>query len=114
MKILKSVFASACALTCCMGNELPAQHARAHHIADIDYATSEYWRNIHGYSWLTCAESQLAQGNLDELYITQQCAHLSIMNIPKPATRGPWGDFNPFDNPFKDSTIQAPNIFFGL
>ena len=84
----------------------------AHHVANIDYATSEYWRSIHGDAWLTCVESHLAQGNMDTLYVHQQCTHLSIMNLRMPRPRSPWADFNPFDNPFKDSTIQAPNITF--
>ena len=87
----------------------------AHHVADIDYATSEYWRNIHGSSWLTCVEAELARGNMDELYITQRCQHLSTMNIPRPAPswgRSPFDNFNPFDNPFKDSIIQPPTITF--
>ena len=84
----------------------------AHHVADIDAATSEYWRGIHGTAWLTCVESYLNQGVDNLQFIHNQCIELSTMNMRMPRPRSPWADFNPFDNPFKDSTIQAPTITF--
>ena len=85
----------------------------AHHVAPIPAQESEYWRSVHGTAWLTCVETYLNQ-NVDLLTIHNQCLSLSTMNLqfPVPQPTNPFGGYNPYDNPFKDHVIQAPNITF--
>ena len=84
--------------------------AIAHHIdTSIPAADAEYWRRVHGDAWLNCIETLLMRGVNDPETLVARCTQLSLM-APRPMS--PWGNFNPFDNPYKHHTIQAPNITF--
>jgi len=85
---------------------------KAHHIAPLPVPDTEYWRSIHGNAWLNCVEQHLANGTTDFQVIDNHCGSLSTMRLRPPQPLSPWGNFNPFDNPYKDSTIQAPSIIF--
>ena len=57
----------------------------AHHIADIDAETSEYWATIHGRAWLTCVEQYIAVDRIDDpAMVAEACGDKSTM--PPPTT----------------------------
>lgn len=122
-----------------MGNELPAQHARAadcatamnHTICVTPHplgAAGAYDRVvINGNTWngrmdITCTGDawlvsnraiNMSPADIKEFSMSYCVTRGSMFNTPTmQPPRSPWGNFNPFDNPYKDHTIQAPTITF--
>ena len=132
MKILKSVFASACALTCCMGNELPAKATGCttamNHTICVTPAGAYDRVVINGNTWngrmdITCTGDawlvsnraiNMSPADIEEVSKSYCITRGSMFSTPttRPAPRSPWGNFNPFDNPYKDFIIQPPTITF--
>ena len=81
---------------CCMGNEMPA---KAHHVNHyIDKHLANYCIQELSYATCTCLEADLLRGGNG-----RSC------NMPA-TNQQPL--FDPWENPFKDLTLQPPHISF--
>ena len=116
-----------------MGNELPAKATGCttamNHTICVTPAGAYDRVVINGNTWngrmdITCTGDawlvsnraiNMSPADIKEFSMSYCVTRGSMFSTPTmPAPRSPFDNFNPFDNPYKDHTIQAPNIFFGL